>query len=134
MMGCPSPPPQVAYRIYIYYKNRGGDMLDPKANVYKRSDITINGETTDFSIELIDSARYNGRLRQGYALSFILPSGVNATGRDATFLIRLQPSDTDTLVSRNSGESLVSCTYNGVNVLPSPLSSPLFPVVVVKKK
>lgn len=130
---CPGPyqGPGITYRIFIYYKNgKGENLFDPATSGhFERSKVKLNGDNSGFTI---DSVRYNSKMPKGFALSFILPSGVNATGRDATFLIRLQPSDTDTLVSRNSGESLVSCTYNGVNVLPSPMTSPLFPVVIVK--
>jgi hypothetical protein len=47
-------------------------------------------------------------------------------------IISINDAIEDTLSSKYSGETLISCTYNGVNVLPSPMTSPLFPVVIVK--
>lgn len=135
MMGCPGPNPasEVGYQVYLYYKNdKGENLLDPGTNNhYDQKDVTVNEGWTDFNI---DSARYNSKLPKGYALSFGLPSGSNATGKPASFIIKLDNADTDTLISKNSGEALVSCTYNGKDVLPSPFDSPIFPVVIVKNK
>jgi hypothetical protein len=133
-MACPGPyhGPDITYSIFIYYKNdRGENLLDTTTSGhYEKSDIRVNGNSGDFSIH---NFGYGKIPLKEYALSFILPAGVNATGK-ATFLITLSKTDTDTLVSKNSDETLTACTYNGVNVLPSPLDSPVFPVVIVKTR
>jgi hypothetical protein len=131
MMACPGPDhgPDVTYRIFIYYINDNGEnLLDPATNAhYKKSEVRVNGNADGFSI---DSARFNSTFPKGYTLSFIPSRGID--GRNAKDLIKLTPALTDTLLSRYSGESLISCTYNGVNVLPVKFVSPLFPAVIVK--
>lgn len=115
------------YTVNIYYKNsKGENLLDPgTVGHYNKNDINVNG--SDFSI---DSARYHSPLPKGYALSFVL-SGGYSTGT-FNFIITLNSATTDTLVSKFSGTVLKSCTYNRVNVLPANLSTPDFPVVIVK--
>lgn len=130
MMGCPDPNsvPNITYTIFIYYKNdKGENLLDPSTDGhYQESDIKINGSNTEFSI---DTAWINN-LPKGYALYFI-PKGYGSD-KEGRAIITL--TSTDTLISRYSGETLVLCTYNGKNVLPSNMDSPNFPVEIVKRK
>jgi len=131
MMGCPGPnPSDPIYHVFIYYKNsKGENLLDPSTvGHYNASDVKVNGNTSDFSI---DSTRQSSTLPKGFALSFILPSGKNATG-NTNFIIALNSTTIDTLTCKSSGATLTSCKYNRVNVLPANLNSPVFPVVIVK--
>jgi len=133
MTACPGPyhGPNVVYRICIYYKNnKGENLFDPATSGhFDRSKVMLNGDKTGFTI---DSTRSNSKLPRGFALSFIPSQGVS--GNNALDIIAVNDAIIDTLSSRYSGETLTSCTYNGVNVLPSPLSSPIFPVEIVKKR
>ncbi len=133
MTACPGPyhGPNVVYRICIYYKNsKGENLFDPATSGhFDRSKVMLNGDKTGFTI---DSTRSNSKLLRGFALSFIPSRGVG--GNNALDIIAVNDAIIDTLSSRYSGETLASCTYNGVNVLPSPLSSPIFSVEIVKKR
>ncbi|MFM7431126.1 MAG: hypothetical protein ACKO1F_14680 [Flammeovirgaceae bacterium] len=133
LIGCPGTyhGPNVTCRICIYYKNiQGENLFDPATSGhFERSRVKLNGDNSGFTI---DSARFNSKLPKGFALSFIPSRGAN--GSHALDLIEIDDKITDTLKSRYSGEMLTSCTYNGVNVLPSPPTSPIFPVEIVKKK
>lgn len=129
--GCPGPyhGPNVTYRIYIYYKNGKGENLFDPATVgyFMKSKVRLNGDNSGFTI---DSVRPNSKLPKGFALSFIPSKGVN--GNNSLDIIVINDAIIDTLSSKYSGETLTSCTYNRLNVLPTPLSSPFFPVVIIK--
>ncbi|MFN6090377.1 MAG: hypothetical protein ACK47E_16650 [Cyclobacteriaceae bacterium] len=128
---CPGPyqGPGITYRIFIYYKNgKGENLFDPATSGhFERSKVKLNGDNSGFTI---DSVRYNSKMPKGFALSFIPSRGAN--GKSALDIISINDAIEDTLSSKYSGEILISCTYNGVNVLPSPMTSPLFPIVIVK--
>ena len=132
VMGCPDPNAHFLtdprYSVYIYYKNsKGENLLDPSTvGHYNASDVRVNGNSSDFSI---DSARYNSKLPKGYALSFIPINDGKNVGLD---IITLSSTIIDTLSSKYSGTTLISCAYNRVNVLPANLNSTVFPVVIVK--
>ena len=128
---CPGPyqGPGITYRIFIYYKNgKGENLFDPATSGhFERSKVKLNGDNSGFTI---DSVRYNSKMPKGFALSFSPSRGAN--GKSALDIISINDAIEDTLSSKYSGEILISCTYNGVNVLPSPMTSPLFPIVIVK--
>jgi hypothetical protein len=131
MTACPGPyqGPGITYRIFIYYKNgKGENLFDPATSGrFERSKVKLNGDNSGFTI---DSVRYNSKMPKGFALSFIPSRGAN--GKSAFDIISINDAIEDTLSSKYSGETLISCTYSGMNVLPSPMTSPLFPVVIVK--
>ncbi len=135
MIGCPGPYPNlgIVYWVYVYYKNsKGENLLDPSTiGHYNRGDVKINGMGLGVGEFRVDSARYHSPLPKGFALSFPLPNSTNSTGETIS-LITLNNTTTDTLASRILGTVLKSCTYNRVNVLPANLSTPVFPVVIVK--